>query len=139
MNKATLEQMMRFKFLSDVDALREYIENKQFRQKLQNEVTVLVVGTRDISARRLSLLKGIFHALDNAKTKPSESFHSYSESDLNIQNIDESLKCTRDVISKLDELSPEIIAVINNSKTDVTYTKNRLLQIDILVLIIFFL
>ena len=62
---AILEQMLQFKFLSDITALQQYINDKEFRQKLQKEVTtVLVVGASNAATKRTTLLNGILNALE---------------------------------------------------------------------------
>lgn len=129
MNNAAVEQIMRFKFLSDIGALQQYIEDKDFRKKLQHEVTVLIIGATAASSRRLTLLRGIVNALENVKSNHDDTYSSNEqEFSRAIKRIDDSLSYTREVISKLDELSPDILSLISNSKTDIAYAQNRQLE-----------
>ena len=50
-NGATIEQMMRFKLLSDIGALQEYIDDPLIQKRLRHDVTVIIVGANEVSTK----------------------------------------------------------------------------------------
>ncbi|CAG5105129.1 Oidioi.mRNA.OKI2018_I69.chr1.g1860.t1.cds [Oikopleura dioica] len=129
--EAEIEQVCKFHWASDIEAVEEYIKNDEFRRGFQEDVQVLVVGRKTVDRKRTHVLRGILQALEqSAEEFGSEDMDLASEYDSanGLKRLQNALNSTQQLIDRLDGLAPDILNVISNSKSDVKQTQNRNLQ-----------
>jgi len=130
-DEAEIEQVCKFHWASDIEAVEEYIKNDEFRRGFYEDVQVLVVGKKTVDRKRTHILRGILQALEqSAEEFGSEDMDLASEYDSanGLKRLHNALSSTQQLIDRLDSLAPDIMNVISNSKSDIKQVQNRNLQ-----------